>query len=434
MRRWTGSLFVGAGFLSFVIPATGASAAKPNNSDPSEGVTPTSITVGGVEVASGEGGFTEAGQAIGAQAYFNEVNAHGGIYGRKINFLGAQDDGYSATADVQIVQNLVEQKHVFAVVPVASNNFTGGSYLVQNNVPFIGSGNGTAYCGTQSGFGFLGCAIPNLAPGSPVNPAIGMTIEAVLKKQHMLKQGVKPTVAMTFNSSGSGPAAVAPLVAEMKAAGFVVTSAMATIPAGGTADYSPYAQQIMTSNHGGPPASVFLVNAGTVIVGLHQALVAAGFKGPIFDAVTYSPQTTQNPELVSALQNEYSILQVQPYEADYPTVKTMLSAMRKIEGPSYEPDIYAEEGYESAAMLAEMLKATGPNLTRGTLLTKVNSGFHFEIPNLFGEIPWPESHTQPVGCDAAVQLKGKAWKVVQPLDCFDNVPVPPAASSTSMSS
>jgi ABC-type branched-subunit amino acid transport system substrate-binding protein len=425
-RRRVGLLMAGVVLFSLIVPTSVASAAKPKNSDPQEGVTPTSITVGGVEVASGEGGFTEAGQAIGAKAYFNQVNAAGGVFGRKINFIGAQDDGYSATSDVSIVQNLVEQKHVFAVVPVATNNFTGGSYLVQNNVPFIGSGNGTPYCGTQSGFGFLGCAVPNLAPGSPVTPAIGKTIEAVLKQRGELTKGVKPSIAMTFNSSGSGPAAAPPLVAEMKAAGFKVSAAMTTIPAQGTADYSPYAQQIMTSNNGKPPSSVFLVNAGTVIVGLKEALVAAGYKGPVFDATTYSPQTTQNPQLVQALQGEYSILQVQPAEANFPAVKQMLKAMRNVAGASYVPDIYAEEGYESAAMLVDMLKATGPNLTRGTMLTKVNSGFNFEIPNLFGEIPWPESHAQPVGCDAAVQLKGKQWKVVQDLECYANIPIPPA--------
>ena len=404
--------------------ATTASSAG-NNSDPSEGVTATSITIGGVEVASGEGGFSEAGQAIGAKAYFDQVNASGGIFGRKINFIGAQDDGYSATTDVQIVQDLVQQKHVFAVVPVASNNFTGGSYLVQNNVPFIGSGNGTPYCGTTSGFGFLGCATPKTTPGSLVSTVSGKVIQSVLQKLGKLPaNGAQPSVSMTFNSSGSGPASVAPLVASMKASGMKVASAQANIPAQGTADYSPYAHQILTSNSGGPPDAVFLVNAGTVIVGLKQALVAAGYKGPVFDAVTYSPQTTQNPQLVQALQGEYSLLQVQPYQANNAAVMQMLTAMRSVAGASYVPDIYGEEGYEAAAMMVGMLKATGPQLTRAAMLAKVNAGYTFELPDLFGQIPWPQSHTQPVGCDAVVQLQGQQWNVVQTLQCFANAPVP----------
>jgi len=420
-RSW-GLVLAVVTFVALAVPST-SGASTTNDSDPSEGVTPTSVTVGGVEVASGEGGFTEAGQVIGAEAYFDAVNKAGGVDGRKIDFVGAQDDGYSATADVSIVQNLVEQKHVFAVVPVASNNFAGGSYLVQANVPFVGSGNGTPYCSTASGFGFFGCVIPSLTPGSLISVTSGKIIEDVLHKLGDLKKGQEPTLTVTFNSSGSGPASVAPMLAEMKVAG-IQTVAYDTIPAAGTADYSPYVHQILTSQNGGPPDAVYLVNAGTNVVGLKEGLVAAGYKGPVFDSVTYSPATTQNAQLDQALQGEYSIIQFQPYEADYPTVKTMVKEMQKIEGKSYVPDIYAEEGYEAAALFTAMLEKTGHDLTRSTFLSAVNDGFKFSIPNLFGQITFPQDHTQPVGCDAVVQLEGTAWKVAQPLTCPANVTIP----------
>jgi branched-chain amino acid transport system substrate-binding protein len=429
-RRSLAWLAAAAVSAAVLVPATvGGASGSGNDNDPSEGVTPTTVTIGGVEVASGEGGFTEAGQVIGAQAYFDMINNQGGVDGRKIVFLGAQDDGYSATSDVQIVQNLVEQKHVFAVVPVASNNFSGGNYLVQANIPFVGSGNGTPYCGTASGFGFFGCVIPSLTPGSLISDATGKTIEAILQKLGKLKKGQKPTVTATFNSSGSGPASVAPMLATLNTAG-MQAQAFATIPASGVADYSPYVHQVLTSQNGGPPDAVYLVNAGTNVVGMKEGLDAAGYKGPIFDSVTYSPSTTQNAQLDQALQGEYSIIQFQPYEANYPQVKQMLTSMRKIEGKSYVPDIYAEEGYEAAGLFVGMLQKTGHDLTRATFLNAVNDGFKFSIPNLFGPIIFPQDHTQPTGCEAVVQLEGTNWKVADKLSCPPNVPIPASGSGT----
>jgi branched-chain amino acid transport system substrate-binding protein len=429
-RRFWVSFVVVIAIATVIVPAAAGSALPKaqNNSDPSEGVTPTSVTVGGVMVASGEAGFSEAGAVIGFKAYVNQINASGGVYGRKINFVGDQDDAYSATTDVQIVQNLVEQKHVFMVAPVASNQFTGGSYLVENNIPFIGSGNGTPFCGTTSGFGFYGCSVPSLTPGSPVSPSLYRIVKDVLKKEGKLKPGQKPSIAVVFNSSGSGPVSVAPAKVEAQLAGFNVSYDEAAIPAVGVADFSPYAEQVLTSNHGGPPDAVFLLSAGSNVVGMHQALVAAGFKGPLFDATTYAPSTTQNSQLVSALQNEYSIIQLQPYQANTPNVRQMLSSMRKIEGKSYVPDNYAEQGYEAAALMVAMLRATGPDLTRGNLLEKVNNGFSFHLQGLFGKLTYPEDHNEGNGCDAAVQLKGSVWKVAQPLVCYPNLPVPEASS------
>src|SRR5579872_4046540 len=82
MRRFLWVSSVAMVVASVVVPATAGAATSKNNSDPSEGVTPTSVTVGGVMVASGEGGFSEAGALIGFKAYINTINASGGVNGR----------------------------------------------------------------------------------------------------------------------------------------------------------------------------------------------------------------------------------------------------------------------------------------------------------------------------------------------------------------
>src|SRR5712692_2641799 len=81
------------------------------SSDP--GVTPTSILLGGTVPLSGEAAaFGSVGP--GAKAYFDYVNAKGGVYGRKITYK-YYDDAYNPAQTVQLTRRLVEQDRVFAI-------------------------------------------------------------------------------------------------------------------------------------------------------------------------------------------------------------------------------------------------------------------------------------------------------------------------------
>ncbi len=78
------------------------------------GVTATTITIGSHQPLTGPAapGYSEIAPA--ANAYFQYVNAHGGIFGRKIvyKFL---DDGYNPTTTSQVVHQLVLNDNVYAI-------------------------------------------------------------------------------------------------------------------------------------------------------------------------------------------------------------------------------------------------------------------------------------------------------------------------------
>jgi branched-chain amino acid transport system substrate-binding protein len=115
--------------------AAGAPAAEP-------GLTPTSVLLGGTVPLSGEAAaFGAVGP--GAKAYFDWVNARGGVHGRRIEYR-YYDDAYNPAQTVQLTRKLVEQDRVFAVFNSVgtANNLATREYLNAGKVPqlFVGDG------------------------------------------------------------------------------------------------------------------------------------------------------------------------------------------------------------------------------------------------------------------------------------------------------
>jgi branched-chain amino acid transport system substrate-binding protein len=77
------------------------------------GVTATSITIGGTHPITGPASLYRTISAA-ESAYFAYVNDHGGVNGRKINYI-VKDDGYDPSKTVPLAQQLVEQDKVFAI-------------------------------------------------------------------------------------------------------------------------------------------------------------------------------------------------------------------------------------------------------------------------------------------------------------------------------
>ncbi len=79
------------------------------------GITDDTITIGAHFPLTGVAapGYSEI--PTGAQAYFDYVNAHGGVNGRKIEYV-VRDDGYNPTNTSQVTNELVLKDEIFAMV------------------------------------------------------------------------------------------------------------------------------------------------------------------------------------------------------------------------------------------------------------------------------------------------------------------------------
>jgi ABC-type branched-subunit amino acid transport system substrate-binding protein len=97
------------------VTACSSSGGGTTSSASAPGVTDNSILIGSTQPLTGPAapGYSEIAPA--AQAYFNYVNAAGGINGRKITYKYV-DDGYNPTQTVTQTKQLVLQDKVFAMV------------------------------------------------------------------------------------------------------------------------------------------------------------------------------------------------------------------------------------------------------------------------------------------------------------------------------
>ena len=128
------SLVVGAGLLavgsgSALSPAGAAPShaagkaslkCKRGTGTGAPGVTRTTIKVAAISTLSGILAADFGSLVPGVKAYFDMVNAKGGINGRTLNLAYNLDDGGNPTQFNQLAHTLVNQDHAFAAVGVAT--------------------------------------------------------------------------------------------------------------------------------------------------------------------------------------------------------------------------------------------------------------------------------------------------------------------------
>lgn len=125
------------------VAVTAASGAQ--RTDP--GITSSSIKIGGTFPLTGVASLYKTIPAA-EKAYFDYVNDHGGVNGRKIDF-SILDDAYDPSKTVPLTQQLVEQDKVFAVFGSLGTapNLATWAYLNGKKVPQVLIATGDSYWG-----------------------------------------------------------------------------------------------------------------------------------------------------------------------------------------------------------------------------------------------------------------------------------------------
>ncbi|MEU4237962.1 ABC transporter substrate-binding protein [Actinoplanes sp. NPDC026619] len=348
-----------ASVLAVVLLAAGCSNGSGNSSGSSDtpGVTDTEITVGTHMPLTGPAAAGYSSIAPATKAYFDFVNANGGVNGRKITYK-IMDDGYNPANTQQVVRQLVLQDKVFAILNgLGTPTHTGVlDFLKTNRVPdlFVASGSRTwnqpdKYPGT---FGFnpdytvegkiLATYVKETYPGKKVcflgqDDDFGKDSLAGIEK-------VLGPVAAKQNYVTSNPNVV-PQMGALKAAACDVVM-LATIPGFtalsiGTAAKIGFKPQFVVSNVGSDPTT------------LAKTLGAAG--APLLEGVVaanYLPLATDDAN---------------PWIQLYKKVNSQYNA-------NAEFDNNVVYGMSVAYLFVQSLQAAGKDLTRDKLLAAVAKG------------------------------------------------------------
>jgi ABC-type branched-subunit amino acid transport system substrate-binding protein len=386
--------------VALVIAGCGSSSSSGSSSAP--GVTATSITFGTHQPLTGPAapGYDEIANA--SQAFFDYVNAHGGVYGRKIHLI-IKNDEYNPTMTVTVVHQLVLQDKVFGIfegLGTPTHTKVVG-FLNASKVPdmFIASGcpcwdNGTTQpysFGWQPNYTIEGKILGQYIKEHFAGKKIG-----VLYQDDDFGQGglagiedeVPAADIVSKQPYQSGVTSLATQVTAIKSSGAQVevdfTVPIYTAIARLTAFTLGYNPQLVVSNVGIDPITVSgLLKA----ISKGKASGYALINGVITDGYLPSNTDTSNPwiELFLKVKAQYD--------------------------PNVPFDGNVEYGMANAYTLVQALEAAGKNLTRQGLVNAVdNDGGKWTGP---GIVPYRYTTTVHGGFGGVEMAKVVNGKIVE---------------------
>ncbi|WP_030041381.1 ABC transporter substrate-binding protein, partial [Streptomyces resistomycificus] len=186
-------------------------------SSPSRAAEP--IRVGIITSATSPvGGSAFTGPRDGAEAYFDRLNARGGVAGRPVE-VRLCDDGGSGVGNNTCVHRLVEEDEVVALVATTALDYAGASRVARAGVPDIGGQPiGAAYDTWPHLYGIYGSLAPREGTtGWDGRQYGGTEVYRYFKREH----GARTAAVVSYNQAAS--AAYASLVEQgLKAEGYKV--------------------------------------------------------------------------------------------------------------------------------------------------------------------------------------------------------------------
>ena len=208
LRALTAAALMGT-LIGTAIVTTSASAGAAATTSSAPGVTSNSITVGTISTQTGTLASNFSSLIYGERAYFNYINAQGGVNGRKIDYKYALDDAGNPTTFNQLANTLINQDHVFAVTGVGTAFFSPNLF-VEAKIPTYGYNVTGNWAGP-----------PNLfAAGGSVQyyPAAGPQVAYVARKTQK-----KPSIAFIAYNVAASAASCQSEQNSLKAAGYTVS-------------------------------------------------------------------------------------------------------------------------------------------------------------------------------------------------------------------
>jgi ABC-type branched-subunit amino acid transport system substrate-binding protein len=313
-----------------------------------QGVTDSTILLGQSVVLTGPAQQLGLDMQLGATLYFNQVNARGGVNGRKV-VLKTLDDGYDPPRAAENTKKLINDERVFALFGYVGTPTSAAAMPIftEAKVPFVGP--------------FTGAELLR----NPVNPYIFNVrasyfdeTEAIV--QHLTSMSVT-RIAVFYQNDAYGQAGLAGVERALKKRSLDVV-AKATVERN-TVEVKKAVEDINKAN----PQAVVMISAYKSCAAYIRDTKKAG-ANPTFWNVSF----VGSKALAKELDKEGRGVQISqvvpfPWDPSVPVVKEYQKLLAE-NAKGEQPGFGTLEGYIAAKVMVEGLRRAGRNLTRDSFI------------------------------------------------------------------
>ena len=352
------------------------------------GVTGNRVLLGQSAAFSGPAAHLGIDLHAGARLYFDSVNQHGGIHGRKIEIVTA-DDKYEPALTVENTRRLIQTDQVFALFGYVGTPTSNAALplFTSARVPFF-----APFTGARS-------------LREPFNRQIFHIRAGYIEEtEHLVDQlarvGVRH-IAAFYQNDAYGQAGLEGVQRALAKRGLTMADS-ATVERN-TLDVAPASQKLLARR----PDAIIQVSTYAASAALVKQMRAAGYTGQFHNVSFVGSQP-----LASALGADgqgVGVSQVVPFpwKASNPLVAEYTRELKK--AGKGEPNFSSLEGYIAAKVFAEGLRRAGPDLSREKFIAALETitlkNYDIGFPVEFS----PTRHTGSVFVDMTVITKNEKF-------------------------
>lgn len=390
MRRALGIVVVMLSLAGTMIVTSGGASAADSK---------TPIIIGFVTDETGASSSTYVHGEWGAEAYFDAINAKGGVGGHKIE-VDVEDDQSTVAGNATAAETLVEDKGAFGIISISTNASGSAPYLSKNKIPVVGDDEDGPEWGLPQNsnmFSVVGTLF------TPYNGRIYSYANNELKGL-----GVTKLATLDFNIPSAIDAA-ASLYAQVKTQG--ISKCLDEVIPANSSNFTTFALQMKQKGCNG----LEVLSTLSSCIAAQTAIQQADLKVVDICATGYDQSVLTQPAALAAMQGTYATptLNVLGNKVSAP-VKTYLADMKKYTPwPGGIPTLDMDFGYESAELIVQGLQHTGPN--RAKFISYLRTVHNWTAGGLIEPPGTNFTHFGTVAslpkesCTQVVQVKGKAF-------------------------
>jgi ABC-type branched-subunit amino acid transport system substrate-binding protein len=345
----------------------------------------------------------------GVQAYFDMVNASGGMYGRKLVIVKRHDD--QMTNNKQETEAIIDQDNVFAVLPVATNvSFSGAPLLAQANIPTFGWGINAEWTGPPNFYGSVGALCNGAGCPSPLLPYAAW------------KLGKKNLGVLAYNVAASADCLdgikasfdkypVAKLAYTTKALSFGVT------------DMSADVKRMLDAHV--DFVTTCMDNNG--VLTLAREMRQQGLNAPIYLPNAYDHDFMSKN--AGFFNGSIVIVQEAPLETS-PKFAALNDYVNWMKKGNFKTTEYSAIGWGLAQLFVTGLKGAGPNFTRQKVVDYLNTLTDWSADGMLLPVDWTKQHTDlhyPRQCIGYLKIENGKFTPIwstpgKPFLCWNPLP------------